>query len=228
MTFQKSIIFDSGSLISFTMAGLIPELRGLKKIFKGKFLITNEVKQELVDKPMNNKRFELEAMKIQQLLDEKILELPISLGINNSEITNEGKKFSDIANNTFSTRKGPVKLIHVGESSSLALSKILTRKGIRNVIAIDERTTRMLGEKPENLKKLMEKKLHMSIKTNTQNYKFFKGFNFIRSPELVYVAYKKKIVRFKKGPVLDALLYALKFKGAAISSDEINEIKRIN
>ena len=85
----------------------------------------------------------------------------------------------------------------------------------------------MLGEKPENLKKLMERRLHSKIITKKENYKFFKNFKFIRSTELIYVAYKKKLVRFKKGPVLDALLYALKFKGAAISGDEIREIKRI-
>lgn len=224
---MKAIIFDSGTLISFTMAGLVQELKELRKIFNGKFLITNEVKYELVDKPMGIKRFELEAMKIQQLLDEKFLELPSSIGVKDSKISNEGKNFLDIANNTFSTKKGPVKLIHNGEASSLALSKILTQKGIKNVIAIDERTTRMLSEKPENLKKLMEKKLHMPITAKIENYKLFKEFKFIRSPELVYVAYKKGIVRFKKGPVLDALLYAVKFKGAAISGDEIREIKRL-
>lgn len=224
---MKVIIFDSGALISFTMAGLVPELRELKKIFDGKFIITSEVKVELVDKPINNKRFELEAMKIQQLLDDKVLELPKSLGVNDSEIKNEVDSILKVANNLFTTKRGPVKLIHFGETSCLALSKILNRKKIENVIAVDERTTRMLGEKPENLKKLMERRLHSKITAKLENYKFFKEFKFIRSTELIYVAYKKKLVRFKKGPVLDALLYALKFKGVAISGDEINEIKRI-
>ncbi|MCH8945793.1 MAG: hypothetical protein IIA85_02630 [Nanoarchaeota archaeon] len=224
---MKIIIFDSGTLISFTMAGIVPELIELKKIFDGKFIITSEVKVELVDKPMNNKRFELEAMKIQQLLDDKVLELPESIGIKDSEIKREIDSILKIANNLFTTKRGPVKLIHFGETSCLALSKILNKKKIENVIAVDERTTRMLGEKPENLKKLMERRLHSKINAKEVNYKFFKEFKFIRSTELIYVAYKKKLVRFKKGPVLDALLYALKFKGAAISSDEISEIKRI-
>ena len=224
---MKAIIFDSGVLISFTMAGLVPELRELKKIFDGKFIITKEVRKELVDKPINIKRFELEAMKIQQLLDDKVLELPESFNIGDSEIKKETNSILDIANNIFTTKRGPVKLIHFGESSCLALSKILNNKKVKNVIAVDERTTRMLGEKPENLKKLMERRLHSKIITKKENYKFFKNFKFIRSTELIYVAYKKKLVRFKKGPVLDALLYALKFKGAAISGDEIREIKRI-
>lgn len=224
---MKVIIFDSGTLISFTMAGIVPELRELKKIFNGKFIITPEVKIELVDKPMNNKRFELEAMKIQQLLDDKILELPDAIGVKDSEIKGETNAILDVANGLFTTKRGPVKLIHFGETSCLALSKILNKKKIENVIAVDERTTRLLGEKPENLKKLMERRLHAKIDAKEENYKFFQEFKFIRSTELIYVAYKKDLVRFKKGPVLDALLYALKFKGAAISGEEISEIKKI-
>lgn len=224
---MKALIFDSGTLISFTMTGLVPELRELKKIFNGKFIITSQVKKEVIDKPIGIKRFELEAMKIQQLLDEKILELPNSLGIKDSEIEAETNNILEIANNTLSTKKGPVKIIHFGEASCLALSKILTQKKIENLIAVDERTTRILSEKPENLVKIMGKKLHMQVNTKKENYKFFKGFRFVRSTELMYVAYKKGVVRFKKGDVLDALLYALKFKGAAISGDEIREIKRM-
>ena len=224
---QKALIFDSGALISLTMAGLIPELEGLKKSFSGKFVITRQVKKELVDKPMTIKRFELEAIKIQHLIDDKILEIPEAFGISDSEIQKEMNFFLDLANNTFTTQKGPVKLIHFGESSCLALSKILSEKGVENIIAVDERTTRLLAEKPENLRKLMEKKLHMPISVKKENYKFFENFKIIRSTELIYVAYKKGIVRFKKGDVLDALLYALKFNGAAISGDEIREIKRI-
>lgn len=226
-TRQKALIFDSGTLISLTMAGLLPELKELKKFFKGKFLITEDVKREVIDRPLNIKRFELEAMKVQALLDDKILEMPSSLGIKNSEISDEAKKFLDAANNTFYTNKREVHLIDLGESSCLALSKILTDNGIENIIAVDERTTRLLGEKPENLRELMERKLHMPVRANRANYGLFKNFNFIRSTELMYVAYKKGIVRIKDKNVLDALLYALKFKGAAISDDEIKEIKRI-
>ena len=60
-----------------------------------------------------------------------------------------------------------------------------------------------------------------------ENLKFFKGFGIIRSAELVYVAYKKGLIKLKDGNVLNALLYAVKFKGAAISGDEIREIERM-
>ena len=224
---DKAIIFDSGSLISLSMAGLFDELVGLKKIFKGKFLITKEIKGEIIDKPMNIKKFELEAIRLKELLDVGILEMPSSLKIDDKEITRRTYEILQIANTTFKGRDRDIHLIDLGESSGLALSQILTEQGMTNVLAVDERTTRMLCEKPENLRKLMEGKLHTSIIAKKENYKYFENFQFIRSTELMYVAYKKGLVESKDPKLLDALLYALKFKGAAISDEEISEIKRM-
>ena len=108
----------------------------------------------------------------------------------------------------------------------MALSRILDEKGIKNVVAVDERTTRMLAEKPENLEKLFRKKLHTKVTLVKENFKPFEGFRFIRSAELIYVAYKKGIVKMRDH-VLDALLHAVKSKGCAISGDEIKEIVRM-
>ncbi len=228
MNQQKIILFDASTLITLAMNGLLPEFRELKKIFKGKFIITEDVKREIIDKPITIKRFELEALKLKQLLDDKILEMPSSLNISADEISKKTSEFLKIANSIFSGRGKDIKLIDSGETSCLALSRILDERKIENIIAVDERTTRMLSEKPENLEKLLQKKLHISVSFKKENFKFFKGFKFIRSSELVYVMYKKGITRLKKGIILlDALLYAVKFKGCAISGDEIREIKRI-
>jgi len=221
---QKAIIFDSSTLISFSMNSLLGELKGLRKIFKGKFIITKEVKKEIVDKPLTIKRFELEALRIKQLLDDKVLELPSSFGVSDGEISKRTSEILEIANNTFSGNEKEIHLIDSGEASCLALSRMLEEKRITNVIAVDERTMRMLGEKPENLKKLLQKKMHTEIAQRKENFRFFRGFRFIRSSELVYVAYKKGIVNLKNRMVLDALLYAVKFKGCSISDKEIQEI----
>ena len=109
----------------------------------------------------------------------------------------------------------------------MALSRILSRQKMSNIFAVDERTTRLLIEKPENLKRVLERKLHKKISVKKENFLKFKGFKVIRSPELVYVAWKKNLTRLKGEKVLDAMLYAVKFKGAAVSNDEIDEIKRI-
>lgn len=224
---NNAIIFDSSTLISLSMNNLFEEIRGLKKIFKGKFLITKEVKSEIIDKPLNIKRFELEAIRLKQLLDEGILEMPSAVGVNDRDISNATRDILEIANKTFYSGNKDIHLIDLGEASALALSKIMTEKDMNNILAVDERTTRMLAEKPESLRKIMEGKLHTKIKTKEQNYVFFKNFRFVRSTELIYVAYKKGIVKSKDKNILDALLYALKFKGTAISDEEINEIKKM-
>jgi hypothetical protein len=225
---EKAIIFDSSSIINFTMNGLLSEFRELKKIFNGKFLIPKEVKEEIVDKPLQIKRFELEALKIRELLEEKVLELPSSIGIDETKITSRTKELMNIANNTFSGRDNPIHIIDSGETACLVLSTMLSEKGVKNIISVDERTIRLLGEKPENLLDIFRSKLHTQITSKKENYKFFSGFKYIRSTELIFIAYSKGLVRIKNnGNVLDALLYALKFNGCSISDEEINEIKKL-
>src|SRR3989344_1622350 len=223
----KAIIFDSGVLISFSMNGVTDLIKELKGIFKGKFLITSEVKREIIDVPLKIKKFELEALKIKQLLDDGVLEMPSSIGINDSEISTRGNEILNAANSFFIGNGREIHLLDSGESSCLALSRILTERGIKNIIAIDERTTRMLVEKHENMREFLEKKLHVRIKVNHESLRFFNGFKIIRSTELAYVAYKKGLVKLKNADVLDALLYAMKFKGASISSEEIEEMKKL-
>ena len=63
---SKAIVFDSGTLINFAMNGMFQEFRELKKIFNGKFLITKEVKSEIIDRPITIKRFELEALRLKE------------------------------------------------------------------------------------------------------------------------------------------------------------------
>jgi len=224
---NKIIIFDASTLISFAMNGLLEEFRSLKRIFNGKFIITKEVKKEIIDRPITIKRFELEALKLKQLLDENILEMPASININDNDISRETNNLLNIANSIFKGNGREIHLIDLGETSCLALSKILNDKKIRSVIAVDERTTRMLCEKPENLEKLLQKKLHVKISSARSNYNLFNGFKLIRSSELVYIAYKKGLVKLKDTIVLDALLYAVKFKGCSISDEEITEIKKL-
>jgi hypothetical protein len=225
---SKAIIFDASTLISLSMNGLIEELKELKKIFNGKFLITHEVKKELIDNPMTIKKFELEALRIKELIEQNIIELPESININQEEISKKTREFLDLANTMFESKREEIKIIHMGEASALALSKILSEKGIKNLLSIDERTARMLVEKPDNLKFILEKKMHTRIAFKKDNFSQFNGFKVIRSTELIYFAYKKGIVKVKDGNlVLDALLYALKYKGCAISFEEIEEIKKL-
>lgn len=227
MQTEKAIVFDSSTLVSFAMNGLFEELKSLKKIFKGKFIITKEVKEEIVNKPLTIKRFELEALKLEELIQEKILELPSSLGVEDKKITEKTTELMKIANNSFISQGVGIKLIDIGETSCVALSQILIDKKIQNILAVDERTTRMLSENPETLKSIMEKRLHTKINIKNENLKIFKNLRFIRSVELIYLAHKKGLLTIKSKNALDALLYALKFKGCSVSEDEIEQIKRL-
>ena len=138
---NKAIIFDSGTLISFSMNGVTDILEKLRGIFDGKFIITNEVKKEVIDRPMQIKKFSLEALKTKQLLDKKILELPSSLELNEKEIFRTTNEMLNKANSTYRSGRD-IHIIDVGEASCLAVSKMLNEKGFETVIAVDERTIR--------------------------------------------------------------------------------------
>ena len=223
---KKAIIFDAGALITISMNGLDKEIRGLKSIFDGAFLITQQVKKEVIDKPLTIKSFELEALRTKKLLDDKVIELAETYGFDNKSIENKSDEIMNVANSLFMSPKEPVKLLHLGEASCFALSDLLNKKNIKNVIV--ERTARMLIEKPENLRELLIRKLHTNISLVKQNFAYFKNFQVIRSAELIYVAWKKDLVELKDGIfLLDALLYVVKFKGCVISLDEIEEIKKM-
>jgi len=133
----------------------------------------------------------------------------------------------ETANHTVKIKGKYVDIVSEGEISCLALSKDLIKRGIENIIAIDERTTRVLVEKPENLTKLMTKKLKQRVDVVKGKLKGFENFKFIRSTELVYVAYKKGLLRIKGKRALGAALYATRFKGAAVSFEEIEEMKKL-
>lgn len=218
---------DSSSIISLAMNNLLYLLQRMKK-FNVKFIIPEDVKRETVEKPLQIKKYELEALVIQQLIKEGILEMPQVLDMAANEIIAERNRIMEIANHTFKAQGEWMNIISNGEASCIALAKVLASEGVNSVIMVDERTLRMLCEKPENLRKLFESKLHTRVHAEEKNYRFFLGFRIIRSSELCYVAYKKGLVGIADGKqLIDALLYAVKFKGCAISGREIEQVKKI-
>jgi hypothetical protein len=223
----KALIFDSGTLINLSMNGLLYILPELKKKFPGKFLITSKVKWETVDKPINIERFELEALEIQELIESKVLELPDAFEIPEKIIEKETKILLDQANHYLQANGRWLDIVSEAEMTCLALYDECERRGIEPIIAIDERTTRLLAEEPRALEELISRKLHTSAKLIEKDFKIFSKYKFIRSPELVYVAFKKKLIRIKNPRFLEAALYATKFKGASISWEEIKELKRL-
>lgn len=224
---MKALIFDSGTLINLSMNGLLPILEEIKKIFDGKLLITEAVHYETFDRPIGIPKFELGAIRIQNLVDKGILEFPKAFGIEESLIKEKTKYLMDIANHYIQAENQWIKIVSEAEISCLALSEELSKKGIETIIAIDERTTRLLAEGPEQLEKIMSSKLQQRVKLISRDMSIFSKFRFIRSSEIVFVAYKKGLINLENKKTLEALLYATKFQGAAISFEEIDQMKKL-
>jgi len=173
---NKVLILDAGPLINLSMNGLLEIFEKIKSQ-NITIAITSYVYQEVVNRPLNIPRFELGALKIKKLIDKKIIQFSEELGINNQELEQETQKLLRIANSAIRTENKSIEIVSIAETSCLALSIILTKKGISNLIAIDERTTRVLFEKPENLRELMTNKLHRKINLSLNELKNFNTFN---------------------------------------------------
>lgn len=223
---MKFLIFDAGPIISLTMSGLLQVLEKLKKDFKGEFIITNAVKREVIDRPYKNKKYKLESIQVQNLLDKGILKLSGEF-VDENKLNKETDKILKRANSVLQTtyNKKKIKLIQEGEATCLAFANLCEGE---SVIVVDERNTRLLGEAPEKLEALMERKLHTLLDFNSEFAQITNKYKMIRSTELMYLAFKKNLLNLEKDiETLDAILYSLKFNGTAISSEEIEEIKRL-
>ena len=220
---NKALIFDSSTIITLALNNLLGILEPLKNSFGGKFLITPDVKREIVDYPLQQKRFELESLMISNLLKKGVLEVSFPEGLEK-----QTKETIQAANSIFASNGDKIKILHEGEASCFALAKILQSE-YKVFLAIDERTSRVLSEKPENLQKLFEKKLHRKISADKAKFPYFSGFDILRSTELFFIAYKKGLIELpaKSDVAVDALLYAAKFKGCSISREEIESAKSL-
>ncbi|MSS74213.1 hypothetical protein EXS72_01070 [Candidatus Pacearchaeota archaeon] len=223
---RKFLILDAGPLINLSMNGLLDIFENIKKIGIN-IVITNYVYQEVVDRPSHIPRFELGALRIKELIEKKIIQFATEFGLATQEIESETQYMLKRINCSVKAGEHCIEIVSPAEISCLAVSKILSKRGFENVIGIDERTTRVLFEKPANLKELMSNKLHCQISLNTQEIDNLGRFKFIRSSELVYMSYKKGFIQLNDKRALEALLYATKFKGCSITWEEIEQLKKL-
>jgi len=230
---MKSLVFDTGTIISLVTNNLLWILKPLKKQLRGEFLISKTVKEEIIDRPLNSKKFKLEALIIQDYLRENIFSLAEHKN-SNKEVEN----LLNLANSCFFSNGHNVKIVDRAEIETL----LLTLQNKAEAMVIDERTLRLLIENPEKLQIVLSSRLHTSIGMNNKNVKEFqritKGVNIIRSTELAYAAYKLKLLdkiitanekldTSLRKELLEGTLWALKLKGCSISEHEIQEIMKI-
>ncbi len=216
----KTVVCDSSSLIAMTESCLLGIIEMLGGSLPGRFCISEIVKHECIDNPINMRSHELTAVRLKNALNTGI----IRLAKPGSEA--EMKDIIWIANNIFYVKDKPLPLIHAGEADMIATAKNM---GTGNIL-IDERTTRMLVEAPEKLRDHLEREFMRSVHVNDdylgQFEKMTRNLVIIRSSELVMIAHERGY--FKKFGALErkaveASLYGLKFNGCGISFSEIDE-----
>jgi len=217
---DKTVVADSSSIISLAINCMSSALLEMGV----KILVTDEIFEEIIIRPMGSKRYALESMRIKKLFSEGVI------SIQNPEplITQE---IMDLSNSIYRVKNHPLHLIHKGEAAALALLS-----GIEaDALLIDERTTRMLIEDAETLRTVLSDQLRRHVDMDHQKLAAFNDIipdiRIIRSSEVAAVAYEKGILGRNLGnsgkEALMATLYALKFSGCAISWQEIDEYMSI-
>jgi hypothetical protein len=229
---MKALVFDSSSIISITTNNLLNVLTNLKKHYNGDFLIGNEVLREIIDAPLKTRRFKLEAFQLANYISQG------SFKLFKQDLENKTNYLMTLANNIFQVDNHNIIIVQKAEVEALALTLAINAEAL----VIDERTTRLLIEDAIKLKTLLENKLHTKIMLNRANLNYFKketkNVKVLRSSELMIIAYelglfkdyeisRKLIHENFKMELLDGILWGLRLKGCAISTDEINELLRI-
>lgn len=207
---------DSSAIISLSMNCMSSVLKELKK----EVVIPPGVYAEVVSKPIGSKRFALGSMRINKLLDDKV----VSIRKPDLDLT---QKILEGFNSSYTVAKRPLRILHQGEAEALSL----TRSCDVDALLVDERTTRLLVEDPEQLRRLLSRQnnqnVSLDMKRIDETRSLIPGVPVIRSSEVAAVAYERGILsRYLsegEGNLLEAVLCALKFSGCSITWSEIED-----
>ncbi len=221
------LIFDTSSIISLATNNLLDKLSEMKKMFKGDFLISNAVKKEIIENPITNRKYKFEAILISSLIQNNIFRIYPKINIEQKTM-----RVLEISNNIYSAYGNPIHILDKAEVETLVLTQLL-----KGVFVVDERSIRLLVEDYRKLAMLLERKLDTKIKINTQNLKLFKSeisnVSIVRSAELMTIAFEKGLFKeyessyAGKKDILDGVLWGLRLRGCAISTEEIEELIKI-
>ena len=159
---MKSLIFDAGPVISLAMNNLLWILEPLKKKFGGKFYITEAVRKEIVDRPLETKKFKFEAIQVERLIENGVLDI-----IDNDFIREKTPNLLNTANEIFKAYYNYINIVHYAEISVIAAAISLNA----DAVAIDEKTTRFLIENPKMIVEILKKTLHTPISISERKLK---------------------------------------------------------
>ena len=220
MTGEVKAVIDSGTMITISSTCLINVFKSFVSKNNLELLVSSEVSEECVWKPIQNKRFALNAARIKHLFNSGV----INVVKPTQEIRNLEGKILELANNAFRTDFGPLTIVQRGEAEALALAKINGAKAL----FVDERTTRSLIENPLRLKQVLEKRQHKKVKIDETRINtlqnMFSDLKIFRSVDVIAFAYEQGLFEgeLDNGKLeLEASLYSAKFSGCAVSEREI-------
>jgi hypothetical protein len=223
---MKRLVFDSGPIISLTTNNLLWLLKPLKDRFGGAFSITEGVHFELVERPLQTKKFKFEALEVEELVETGVLEL-----LPTQPLLPRAERIMGLANTAYDANGERLKLLQRGEVETLAAASLANADGV----VIDERITRNMIEKPLALADLMSMRLHTQVHVHNEELQEFAKLvgqpTIIRSIELVTLAYEYGLLdRWKvKVPnveheLLESLLWGMKLHGCSVSEREIDQL----
>ncbi|MBI2668994.1 hypothetical protein HYX14_04070 [Candidatus Woesearchaeota archaeon] len=222
-----ALFFDAGPIITLVMARLWWILPELKKRFGGKFYITPAVRKEVIERPLNIRRFQFEALQVQKLINDGVFDVYPQIP------TAKISTLIHLANAGFSSGGKTIDIIQSGEMESVSCAVEMSAG-----VVMDERTLRLLIENSSELQKLLEVRFHKQVDVDLQKIREFQQQlgkpQIVRSSELISVAYQMGLLsgyapKGEKGRtvLLDSVLWNAKFNGCAITEQEIEELKKV-
>jgi hypothetical protein len=226
---MKTIIIDSGPVITLALNNLLWLLEKVKKRHNIRFCITEAVKREVIDRPLAGKRFKFEALQVMNLMDKGIIEV-----IEDEKINELAKEFLELANNSYMIGDRPLNIVHFADMSVISAATMYKA----DAIMLDERTGRYMLEKPDKLRYILSHKLHEKVRINNKAISKLKAktknVKIIRSVEFVTIAFEKGLLdEFlpelpdAREILLDGLLWGLKLNGCAISTKDLEKLLRL-
>ena len=226
---MKSVIVDSGSIITLSLNNLLWLFEKAKNRYNISFYLTDAVKREVVDNPLTTKRFKLEALQVMALINKGVLKV-----LESEKIDAKTADLLELANSSFRTKEQAMRLVHYPEMSAISASILYNA----DAVMIDERTTRYIIERPDKLRLLLNHKLHTKIMIDKKALNLLKSetknVKFIRSAEFVTIAFEKGLLdeflpntENSKELLLDALLWGLKLNGCAIATKDLETLMRV-
>ncbi len=216
------VVVDSSSLITISDNCIMKIVKNVAEREKISFIIPEAVYVESVENPLHIKRYELNAIRIRDAVDEGYLKVAKSTPVTREWMERLGKISASIANPSGTQ----LRLLQWGEAETLGLLKQLDSK----ILMIDERTTRLLIENPAALAGILSRRHNRKVMINGEKVRWFsenfRDINVIRSVELIALAYEDGAMHSElhtSKQALQAALYAAKYSGCAVSEDEIEE-----